>query len=686
MGATFAYVMLDVAVIIVVARLFGRVARMFRQPTVIGEIVAGIALGPSLLGLLPGHLDTLLFPPDVLPYLKILAQLGLVLFMFIVGLELDVALIRGRQRRAGTISLLSVVVPFALGALLALTLHPLHDVVDAKTVPLLGFVLFLGVAMSITAFPVLARILAERRMNRTSVGVLALSAAAVDDILAWTLLAFVYAVVVGDSPWSVVRIIALSAVFVTVMFVVVRPALARMLAWYERAGRITPDMLAVVLVGVLLSALITERIGIHEIFGAFLFGAIMPRRGALEFRREILERLEQMSVLLLLPIFFVIAGFGVNLRAFQDPGLSWQLLLILTVAICGKFGGAFIGARIQRMSFQQSAAIAVLMNTRGLTELVILLIGKQLGVLDTAMFTMMVVMALVTTLITEPVLRIVYPDKAVQRDIDAATKAALGSEQTYRVLVVVDAVPNAATERMLRVADAALADRSPGEIMLSRILETSDEAPPLELGSGPLPDLAGMAEAVESLERFATQTTATAATLRVLCRFGSASGQDVVRQAETSGAEVVVVSEIWTYRHPQAFETLDAVTVLIVPSEPQTAWLVADREATLGVSDDAIFVRDDGAANGARAVLLAVQAATASARSLIAVLSDTDGRGRRRLEQALEPLRHTSTPVRLVSVGDGDALTEARISAVARVVDRVGGSQINLRDAVADVV
>lgn len=683
---TFAYVMLDVAVIIVVARLFGRIARMLRQPAVIGEIVAGIALGPSLLGLLPGHIDTLLFPPDVLPYLKILAQLGLVLFMFIVGLELDVTLIRGRQRRAGTISLLSIVVPFALGALLALSLHPLHDVVEGKPVPLLGFVLFLGVAMSITAFPVLARILAERRMNRTTVGVLALSAAAVDDILAWTLLAFVYAVVKGDSPLSVVRIVALSAVFVTVMFAVVRPLLARMLAWYGRAGRVTPDMLAVVLVGVLLSALITERIGIHEIFGAFLFGAIMPRQGALEFRREILERLEQISVLLLLPIFFVIAGFGVNLRAFTDPGLLWQLLLILAVAIGGKFVGAFVGARIQRMTFQQSAAIAVLMNTRGLTELVILLIGKQVGVLDTAMFTMMVVMALVTTVITEPLLRIVYPDKAVQRDIDAATKAALGSEQTYRVLVVVDAVPNAATERMLRVADAALADRRPGEIMLSRFLETPDDAPPLELGSGPLPDLAGMAEAVESLERFATQTTATAATLRVLCRFGSASGQDVIRQAETSGAEAVVVSEAWAQKHPRAYDALDAVTVLVVPAELPAIWLLATNEAAVGVSDDAVYVRDDGAADGARAVLVGVQAATASARSLIVMVSDTDGRARRRLQLALEPLRSTPTRVILVSVDERDALADANISAVARVVDRVGGSQLNLRDAVANVV
>jgi hypothetical protein len=302
------------------------------------------------------------------------------------------------------------------------------------------------------------------------------------------------------------------------------------------------------------------------------------------------------------------------------------------------------------------------------------------------MFTMMVVMALVTTVMTEPLLRIVYPDKAVQRDIDAATKAALGSEQTYRVLLVVDGVPNAATERMLRVADAALADRRPGEIMLSRFLESPDDAPPLELGSGPLPDLAGMAEAVESMERFATQTTATAATLRVMCRFGSASGQDVIRQAETSGAEVVVVSEAWAHKHPEAYDALDAVTVLVVPAELPTLWLVATNEAVLGLSDDAVYVRDDGSANGARAVLVAVQAATASGRSLIAMVSDRDGRTRRRLQLALEPLRPTATRVVLLSVDEGGALADADISAVARVVDRVGGSQINLRDAVANVV
>lgn len=419
MGHALAIAILDITVIIVVARLFGRIARLLRQPAVIGEIVAGVALGPSLLGLFPGDLDGHLFPPDVAPYLRALAQLGLVLFMFIVGLELDVALIRGGGRRAASISSASIVLPFALGAAATLILHPLHDQVDGKAVPLIALMLFMGVAMSITAFPVLARILAERRMHRTRVGALALASAAVDDVIAWTLLAFISAFATGNSALSTLPTVLLSAAFVIGMFVIVRPLLARMLRWHNRSGRVTPAMLAVILAGVLLSALITERIGIHEVFGAFLFGAVMPRRDARQFTREILQRLKRVSVVLL-PVFFVVAGVDVNLRGFAHPSLLWQLLLILAVAIGGKFIGAFVGARITRMPARQSAGIAVLMNTRGLTELVILMVGKQLGILDTPLFTMMVVMALVTTVMTGPLLRIVYPETVMQRDIDAA--------------------------------------------------------------------------------------------------------------------------------------------------------------------------------------------------------------------------------------------------------------------------
>jgi Kef-type K+ transport system membrane component KefB len=684
-GHTFAFIILDIAVIIVVARLFGRLALKLNQPAVIGEIVAGIALGPSLLGLLPGDLDGHLFPTEVVPYLKILAQLGLVLFMFIVGLELDISLIRGRGRRAGIISLSSIVLPFALGAAAALALHPLHDTVDGKGVSLLALMLFMGVAMSITAFPVLARILNDRGMHRTSVGVIALAAAAIDDVLAWTLLAFVYAVASGNSPVAVVRIVALTAVFAAVMFLVVRPLLGRMPNWYKHSGRITPDIFAVVLVGILLSALATERIGIHEIFGAFVFGAIMPREGAQEFTREILERLEQLSVSLLLPIFFVIAGFGVDLTEFKDVGLIWQLLLILAVAIGGKFVGAFLGARLQRMPVQQSAAVGVLMNTRGLTELVILLIGKQLGVLDTAMFTMMVVMALVTTIMTGPLLSVVYPPKAIRRDIEAAERAALGTPQTYRVLVLADSAPNALTDRMLRLADAALADRRPGEILLSRFLVT-DDTTALEVGSGGLPDLASLAEAVEGLKRYLAELDVTSATVRPLCRFGSAAGDDLLRQIVSTESDVVVISEDWVRRHPERYSELDGIVVLIVPAEDPSVWLQSGTSPALGVSDEHFLARDDGSATGARAVVTAARAALQTGRSLGVVVADGDARTQRRLQHGLEPLEPTGVAVSVGPATECAAIEHGAVLASARVEDRVGRSEVGLRDGVSEVV
>jgi Kef-type K+ transport system membrane component KefB len=684
-GHTFAFIILDIAVIIVVARLFGRLARKLNQPAVIGEIVAGIALGPSLLGLLPGDVDGLLFPAEVIPYLNILAKLGLVLFMFIVGLELDMALIRGRGQRAGVISLSSIVLPFALGAAATLLLHPLHDTVDGKKVSLLALMLFMGVAMSITAFPVLARILTDRGMHRTSVGVIALAAAAIDDVVAWTLLAFVYAVASGNSPLAVVRIVALTAVFAAVMFLIVKPLLARMPDWYKSSGRITPDIFAVVLVGILLSALATERIGIHEIFGAFVFGAIMPREGAQEFTREVLERLEQISVSLLLPIFFVIAGFGVDLTKFRDVGLIWQLLLILTVAIVGKFVGAFVGAQLQRMPTRQSAAVGVLMNTRGLTELVILLVGKQLGVLDTAMFTMMVVMALLTTIMTGPLLQIVYPPKVVERDIEAAERAALGTPQTYRVLVLADSAPNALTDRMLRLADAALAGRQPGEILLSRFL-MADDTTMLEVGSGGLPDLAALAEAVDGLKRYLAEVDATSAAVRPLCRFGSAGGDDLLRQIVSTEADVAVISEDWVRRHPEAYSALDGVAVLIVPAESPSVWLQSGNSSAVGVSEDSLIARDDGTATGARAVVMAARAALRSGRSLSIVVADGDARTQRRLQHGLEPMESTGVTMSVGSAGQCIAIEQGAVLAAARLEDRAGRSEAGLRDDVTEVV
>lgn len=425
--AVFSHVLVDLVVIIAAAWVFGALARKLSQPRVVGEIVAGIALGPSLLGALPGHWDTMVFPPQVVTHLKVLAGLGLVLFMFAVGLELDLGPVIGGRRKALTISLASVVCPFGFGAALAWAIYPSHGIVAGHQVSKIGFVLFMGVAMAITAFPVLARILSERGLDRTTVGAVALSAAAAGDLVAWTLLSVAYAVVTNSGPAATLRILLLTPLFVTVMIKFVRPAARQMVRHYQHDGTINATTLSLIVIGVFASAWATQVIGIHEIFGAFMFGAVMPRKGADAWRREVLDRLHQLSVVVLLPVFFVIAGFGVDLRSFRHAGEIWLLVLIVILAIAGKAGGAFVGARIERMSLRHSATIAVLMNTRGLTELVILLVGLQAGVLDTGLYTILVVMALVTTAMTGPLLQWVYSEKvepAPSRRVDTGLEGA----------------------------------------------------------------------------------------------------------------------------------------------------------------------------------------------------------------------------------------------------------------------
>src|SRR3954452_11332411 len=428
-------VFLDIAIVVVAARLMGRLFRRLRQPAVVGEIVAGVVLGPSLLGLLPGDLDRVLFPTDVRPYLNVIAQLGLVLFMFVVGLEVDMALIRRHRRTATTVSLASIALPFGLGVLLAGGLYGTHDVVGGRTMPPLAFALFLGVAMSITAFPVLARILTERGIHRLPLGVLALACAAIDDIVAWSLLALVVAVAVGGTLGGVGTIVGLTAVYAAVMLLVVRPLLRRLVTGFCAQGRLTPDALAVVLVGVLVSTFATEEIGVHAIFGAFVFGAVLPRDEP-GLIREVLQRIEQVSVLLLLPVFFVVAGLQVDVGGIGARGLV-ELVAILAVAIGGKFLGAAAAARLSGVRHRQAVALGVVMNARGLTEMVSLQVGARLGVLDQQLFTLMVVMALVTTVMTEPLLRRIYSDRTVAREVAAAERAELGEPGAFTVLVAV---------------------------------------------------------------------------------------------------------------------------------------------------------------------------------------------------------------------------------------------------------
>ncbi|GAB3829564.1 cation:proton antiporter [Dactylosporangium cerinum] len=420
--------LLALACVITLARLLGAAARRLGQPPVIGEILAGVLVGPTLFGTM---VSDRLFPVDIRTALAGLANVGLVLFMFIVGYDLDFDAVKGRRKAAVSISVGSVLLPLGLGVLLALWLARHHDVPDVAP-----FALFIGAAMSVTAFPVLARILTDRGMLRTEVGGLALASGAVDDVVAWTLLAGVVAIGAGggDVPWQTL----LAVPYALVMFLLVRPQLRRLVEARTRAGRLTPGILAVMLVGLLLSCWCTEAIGVHAIFGAFVFGAVMPRAGGELLRHETLERLEQVSVLLLLPVFFVIAGLRVNLSTLDSTGLL-DLALILVVAITGKFAGAYLGARLNRIPARRAGALAALMNTRGLTEIVILTVGVQLGILDDTLFSLMVVMALVTTVMAGPLLSVIYPKSLVARDVAELERAALGVPEAYRVLAVVPA-------------------------------------------------------------------------------------------------------------------------------------------------------------------------------------------------------------------------------------------------------
>jgi Kef-type K+ transport system membrane component KefB len=399
---SYALTLAGVAVVIVVARLAGALFRRIGQPPVIGEVVAGIALGPSLLG----GWSNGLFPVGSRPLLRILAGLGLAVFMFLVGLELDLSLLGGGRRRISTaVAVLGTAVPFGLGMLLATVLHPRHGVGD-----FLPFALFIGAAMSTTAFPVLARILQERTLYDTPLGVLTMASAAGDDVMTWATLAVVVAIVASTGAWTLPYILALSVAFGLLMIVVVRPLLAR---YHDRPCG--SGELAMVVAGLLACAFATSAIGIHEIFGAFLLGAVFPRGPLAE---EIRGRLESVAGILL-PVFFVTTGLNVDIGGIGLEGL-WQLGLILVVACAGKVLGAGLGARSQGLPARESLALGVLMNTRGLTELVVLNIGRDLGVLDARLFTLLVVMAVLTTVATAPLLDVVAPDAWLgERDISS---------------------------------------------------------------------------------------------------------------------------------------------------------------------------------------------------------------------------------------------------------------------------
>lgn len=387
----YGLLLLDLAIVLLAARIGAWAFARLRQPPVIGEVIAGILLGPTLFG---GVSDDL-FPPDVRPLLRGLATLAVVLFMFVVGLEVDRVGIRRQARVAGIVSVTSTAVPFAMGAVLALALRSSYPDGD-----LLPFVLFMATAMSITAFPVLVRILVDNDLTRRPLGVITLAAAAVGDLLAWFMLAAVVSLSGSDDMSELPITVALTVLFGWVLIVLVRPRLRRF-----ADADLTPTVYSAVVAAVFLCAFLTSAIGVHEIFGAFLFGLIFPR-GSLALALH--ARLETMA-LVLLPVFFVVTGLNVDVSGIGVAG-TWQLLAIIAVAFCGKFGGAFIGSRSQGIATREAMGIGALMNTRGLAELIVLAVGRELGVIDDTLYGLLVLMAIVTTVATGPLLHLIKPD------------------------------------------------------------------------------------------------------------------------------------------------------------------------------------------------------------------------------------------------------------------------------------
>ena len=414
LGHPLAILLAQIITILIVARIFSFLCKKIGQPTVIGEILAGIVLGPSLVGMYFPGFSAMLFPAQSLGNLQVLSQLGLILFMFVIGMELDLKVLRNKAHDAVVVSHASVIIPFALGMGLAYFIYASFAPMGVK---FSSFGLFLGIAMSITAFPVLARIIQEKGIHKTRLGTMVITCAAVDDITAWCLLAAVIAIVKAGSFVSSLSTLFLALGYILIMIKVVRPFLKRVGDLHSSRENLSKSIVAVFILTLIISAYATEVIGIHALFGAFMAGAIMPENP--KFRSNFVNKVEDIALVLLLPLYFVYTGLRTQVGLIDDPYL-WQLTgVIIMVAISGKFIGSSLAAKFVGQNWKDSLTIGILMNTRGLVELVVLNIGYDLGVLNPQIFTMMVIMALVTTFMTTPVLSLInhlFPKEDVEKE------------------------------------------------------------------------------------------------------------------------------------------------------------------------------------------------------------------------------------------------------------------------------
>lgn len=439
-----ALLLIQIVTIILVARLFGWICMKMKQPSVIGEMIAGIALGPSLLGLYFPEFSAFLFPKESLGNLQFLSQIGLIFFMYIVGMELDLSVLRKKAHDAVVISHASIIIPFALGIGLS---YFIYKEFAPDGVQFSSFALFIAIAMSITAFPVLARIVQERNLQKTKLGTIVITCAAADDITAWCILAAVIAIVKAGSFASSIYVIIMAIAYVFLMIKVVRPFLKRIADLQTGKGIMSKSVVAIFFLILIISAYATEVIGIHALFGAFMAGAIMPENT--KFRNIFIEKVEDVALVVLLPLFFVFTGLRTEIGLLNHGHLWMTAGLIILVAVIGKFIGSALTAKFLRIGWKDSLTIGALMNTRGLMELIVLNIGYDLGVLSPEIFAMMVIMALFTTFMTGPSLdfiNYIFKGKKSENEEDADD-----SGRKYKVLLSFDGPESGST--LLRLAD-----------------------------------------------------------------------------------------------------------------------------------------------------------------------------------------------------------------------------------------
>jgi Kef-type K+ transport system membrane component KefB len=545
--------LLQLACILLASRLLTRVVAWMGQPSVIAEVVAGIALGPSLLGLLWPEAMNTLFPASSLGVLNLISQLGLVFFMFLVGLEFDPKLLQGRGASAILISNVSIVVPFAMGVGLAFAVH---DQLAPETTDLPSFALFMGAAMSVTAFPVLARILTEKSLLSTKVGAISLACAAVDDVSAWCILAFVVAFASSAGVSSAVVTAVLAFIYVAIMLFVVRPLLARQ---GPKAGQdISSELVSLIFLGLLVSAMVTEWIGIHALFGGFLMGSVMPRdRG---FTHALAAKIEDFVTIVLLPLFFACSGLRTQIGLVSTWADALTCVGIIFVACLGKFGGSAVAARLTGMSWRESGAIGILMNTRGLMELIVLNIGLDLGVISPRLFTMMVIMALVTTWITSPLLEWIYPREKMLAEVLTPPSAA---QTVYRCMICI--ADPAIAPAMVRLAHNLRLD--PREALLALHLLPADR-PSVYLRVQADP------EDPQALDAVGTCAEELGIQVENLAFASSSPAEDICRVAEEKEVPLLLLG---THRSLLGRDLLGGIVGKVLADSPCDVGILVDR-------------------------------------------------------------------------------------------------------------